>query len=96
MSFIKTRGEDAKPLLMFVLGFFMIPVCFALSIGPATWFSERGPDAKELPYHFGNGPLWVTPWLFYFSMLFHFLMWAGMCLFVVGISWFTLKRRRHA
>ena len=32
MSINKIRGRDAKPILVFVLGFALIPVCFALSI----------------------------------------------------------------
>jgi len=96
MSFIKVKGQDAKPLLMFVLGFFMMPVCLALSVGPATWFSERTPDAKELPWHYGSEPIWVSPWLYYFSIVFHCLMWVGMLLAVVGLSWFVLKRKRDA
>ena len=96
MSLIKIRGRDAKPLLMFVLGLFMIPVCLAMSVGPATWLSERSPDAKALPWHYGSDTIWVSPWLYYLSMAFHYLMWGGMLLAVVGISWFVLKRRHDA
>lgn len=32
MSIIKIKGHDAKPILMFVIGFVLIPVCFALSL----------------------------------------------------------------
>lgn len=67
-----------------VLGTITLLVCGPLSMLPAICLSEKTPDAK-LYLGIPTDPVWVMPWLYYFSMAMHYLAIAGIVAVVIGV-----------
>lgn len=93
MSFINIKGKDARPVLMFLLGLLIIPLSFALSTVPAYLLSSHTEDARTVFYFPKDQPVWVSPWLYHFSMAMHCLTYVGMAMAVFGGAWMRWRRK---
>ena len=67
-------------------GVAVVLVCAPLSMLPAVYFAERTPDAKVIFYYPRGNPVWVAPWLYYFSQAFRYLAFGGLALMIVGLA----------
>lgn len=87
------KKEEKGLNWLVVLGTIMLLVCGPLSILPAICLSEKTPDAKVVFNYPEGHPIWVVPWLYYFSIAMHYLAIAGIVALVIGMVLSSLKTR---
>src|SRR5947209_8168668 len=90
MTLLKIKGS--KPMLIILAGIATTILCGPLSMLPAIAFSEHTPDARLVFYYPKSQPVWVAPWLYYFSLIMHFMMFIGVGLAVLGML-FSIRRK---
>jgi hypothetical protein len=100
MSSTKTKGRKAAlGVWMVFCVLLFIPVCFALSVGPAYWFSEHTANSRIVFFFPAGQPVWVSQKLYYFSKIMEYLTFSGIALLIFGFIWLcwnVLRRKRGA